>query len=155
MTERVNGWQTAEQLLAHMFEVELDFMQSGSRDFRSLAEAFHPEVVVHEPASLPYAGDWEGLAGVGALLRRMGEVWSEFRVEDMEAMRKGDTVFASGTLHMKSRATGAEIAQPFAEVLHFKDDLLLDGTPFYYDTGEMVAALRVPSRAPIPSAFPG
>ena len=150
MAERINGWQTAEQLLAHMFEVELGFMRSGSQDASGLARAFHPEVVVHEPASLPYAGDWEGLEGVAALLRKMGEVWSDFRVEDMEAMRKGDTVFVSGTLHMKSRATGAEIAQPFAEVLHFKDDLLLDGTPFYYDTGEMVAALSW-----LPAASPG
>ena len=43
----------------------------------TLAEAFHPYVVVYALASLPYPGDWEGLEGVGVLFRKMREVWSD------------------------------------------------------------------------------
>ncbi|MGF1623434.1 MAG: nuclear transport factor 2 family protein [Alphaproteobacteria bacterium] len=142
MLERVNGWMTAEQLLGRVFDVELGFMRSRAKDSSPLAQAYHPQVVVHEPASLPYAGDWHGLDGVARLLRMMGQLWSEFRRDHMEAMRRGDTVFLSGTLHLQGRATGAAIDQPFAEVLHFKDDLLLDATPFYYDTGAVLSVLR-------------
>ena len=72
----------AMPLLERMFEVELDFLGSDGRDVESLARAFHADVVVHEPASLPYAGDWKGLEGIAALLGRMRDVWSDMTVED-------------------------------------------------------------------------
>lgn len=135
----------AMPLLERMFEVELDFLRSDGRDVESLARAFHADVVVHEPASLPYAGDWKGLEGIAALLGRMRDVWSDMTVEDMTTVRVEDTVFMSCSLTLTSRATGAVIRQPFAEVLHFKDGLLLDGTPFYYDTAEIIKQSSVRS----------
>jgi ketosteroid isomerase-like protein len=132
---------TALELLEHMFEVEMRFLKSDADDVSLLARAFHRDVVVHEPASLPYAGDWRGLEGIGALFQRMREVWSDVRVENLEAVRSGDTVFMACTLHLTSRANGTAVEQPFAEVLRFADGLLLDGTPFYHDTSEIVAAL--------------
>lgn len=133
--------QAAMQLLGRMFDVEMGFLQSDTGDVGTLSSAFHSEVVVHEPASLPYAGDWRGLEGIAALLRRMKEVWSDMGVENLEAMRSGDTVFMTCTLRLTSRANGTAIKQPFAEVLRFKNGLLVDGTPFYYDTSEIVTAL--------------
>jgi ketosteroid isomerase-like protein len=129
------------QLLERMFEVEMKFIRSGSNDVEALAEAFHSDVVIHEPASLPYPGDWKGLEGVGALFGKMREVWSDMRVDDLTATREGDTVFMACTLHITSRTTGAAIIQPFAEVLRFQDERLIEGTPFYYDTSEIVSAL--------------
>jgi hypothetical protein len=107
-----------------------------------LASAFHGNAVVHEPASLPYAGDWQGLEGIGTLFRRMSDTWSDVRVEDLEGMHSDNTVFMTCTLYLTARASGATIKQPFAEVLRFKDGLLLEGTPFYYDTSEIMSALR-------------
>jgi ketosteroid isomerase-like protein len=132
---------TAMQLLERMFEVEMKFIRLESNDVGALAEAFHSDVVVHEPASLPYPGDWKGLEGVGALFGKMREVWSDMRVDDLTAAREGDTVFMACTLHMTSRSTGAAITQPFVEVLRFQDERLIEGTPFYYDTSEIVSAL--------------
>jgi ketosteroid isomerase-like protein len=132
---------TAMQLLEHMFEVEMNFLKSDEKDINTLAGAFHRDVVVHEPASLPYAGDWRGLEGIGALLRKMSEVWSDVSVDGLEAARSGDIVFMTCTLHLTCRAGGAVIKQPFAEVLRFKDGVLLDGMPFYYDTSEIVGAV--------------
>lgn len=62
-------------------------------------------------------------------------------MEGLEAARVDDTVFMACTLSLTSRANGATIKQPFAETLHFADDLLIEGTPFYYDTAEILAAL--------------
>ena len=136
--------QSATELLKRMFDVELRFLQSDEPDVRMLMTAFHSDVVVHEPKSLPYSGDWSGLSGVGALFRRMRDVWSDLKVEQLEATRDGDTVFMACTIHLTSRATGASITQPFAEVLRFKDDLLVEGTPFYYDTAAILAAIGHP-----------
>jgi ketosteroid isomerase-like protein len=120
----------------------MQFVQSEAKDLALLANAFHPDIVVHEPQSLPYGGDWKGFEGVGALFRRMRETWADMKVQDLQAAREGDTVFMACSLRLTSRAGGATITQPFAEVLRFKDDRLIDGTPFYYDTGEIVAVTR-------------
>ncbi|HEV7691936.1 MAG TPA: nuclear transport factor 2 family protein [Hyphomonadaceae bacterium] len=129
---------SAMQLPGRMFEVEMVYIASGAGD---LGRAFHPDVVVHEPATLPYPGDWKGPDGVGALFHKMREVWSEMRVQDMQAVREGDRVYMAGTIHLTSRATGASAIQPFAEVLQFRNGLLIEGTPFYFDTGELDAIL--------------
>jgi ketosteroid isomerase-like protein len=142
MTEASGSRRTAMELLERMFEVEMRFVKSDADDLDLLTSAFHRDVVIHEPKSLPYSGDWTGLAGVGALFRRMREVWSDLSVEGLEAARTGDTVFMACALSLTSRATGATIKQPFAEMLHFSGDLLIDGTPFYYDTAEILAALQ-------------
>lgn len=141
MTERTRRQRPALELLKHMFDVEMRFIQSDSGDVEQLAEAFHRNVVIHEPASLPYAGDWRGLEQLAALFRKMREVWSDMSVGGLEAARDGDTVFVQCTLSMTCRANGAKITQPFVEVLRFEGDLLVDGTPFYFDTAEIVAVL--------------
>jgi hypothetical protein len=133
--------QSAIDLLTRMFDVELRFLQSDKPDLRMLATAFHTDVVVHEPKSLPYAGDWIGFEGIGALFRKMREMWSDLKVEQLEATRERDVVFMTCTIHLTSRTTGVSVIQPFAEVLRFKDELLVEGTPFYYDTAEIVSAI--------------
>jgi ketosteroid isomerase-like protein len=82
------------------------------------------------------------LEGVGALFHKMREVWSAMRVEDLTAAREGDTVFMACTLHLTCRSSGVAITRPFAEVLRFQDERLIEATPFYYDTSEIVSALE-------------
>ena len=140
-----SGHETyAMQLLERMFETEIRFLKSTAGNVAELASSFHQDVVIHEPASLPYAGDWRGLAGIGALFRAMSSVWSDVRVDQLEAARVGDTIFMTCKLSLTSRATGVTILQPFAEVLRLKDNLLIDGTPFYFDAKELVAATEGP-----------
>jgi len=131
----------ALRLLEPMFAAEFGFMSSQPPDRSLLAAAFDPDVIVHEPATLPYSGDWRGLDGVAALITRMGEVWSEMEVRDLQAVRDGDLVHMACTLRLVSRATTRQVTQPFAEVLVFKDGRLLNGRPFYSDTAELLAAI--------------
>ncbi len=132
---------SAMDLLNRMFAVELRFLQQEEADLDLLAAAFHPDVVVHEPASLPYAGDWRGLGGVGRLFRAMRETWSELSVAGLQAAKTGDTVFMACSLRLTARASGRTITQPFAELLRFEDGRLIEGTPFYYDTAAIAAML--------------
>jgi ketosteroid isomerase-like protein len=153
MATNGNERLTALQLLTRMFDAEMSIVRSDHPDFEALANAFHRDVVVHEPASLPYAGDWRGLDGVGALFLRMRQVWSEMDVRALQAARSDDIVFMSCTLRLTSRATGIAIEQPFAEVLRFEDDRLIEGTPFYFDTAEIGRALQ--NRLSADRASPG
>ena len=136
-----SGDFSAMELLERMFAVELRFLQQDEADPALLATAFHPDVVVHEPASLPYAGDWRGLEGIGRLFRTMRETWSNLSVDGLQAAKSGDTVFMTCTLRLTARSSGKTLAQPFAEVLRFDSGRLIEGTPFYFDTVAIKAAL--------------
>jgi ketosteroid isomerase-like protein len=140
MNEKTDNTE-AMAILTRMFTAEMQFMESAQEDFSGIAAIFHPDIVVHEPASLPYAGDWRGHESLGRLFKTMHDVWSLMTVEDMRAAIDGDTLFMSCTLVTTARKTGSKIRQPFAEVLKIKDGLVVEGTPFYYDTAAICAAL--------------
>ena len=145
--DKAERQSTAMKLLENMFDVEMRFLQSGSGNIEMLTGAFHRDVVVHEPQSLPYAGDWNGLEGIAALFQKMQESWSNVAVENLQAAQNDDVVLMSCTLSLTSRANGVTIKQPFAEVLRFRDGRLLEGTPFYYDTSEILAVMAKPRHA--------
>jgi hypothetical protein len=134
--------RTALEMLAHMFDVEMRYIKQDSDDLNLLAQAFHPEVVIHEPSSLPYAGEWIGLPKLGELFRTMRETWIDMSVEGLTAARDGDNIFMACILTLTGRRNGKTIRQPFAESLRFKEGLLIEGTPFYHDTAEILAALN-------------
>ncbi|MDE8760366.1 MULTISPECIES: nuclear transport factor 2 family protein [Rhizobium] len=137
------------QILEKMFDVEIAFMASKEKDSAILAEAFHTEVVVHEPTSVPYAGDWRGLAGVAELMHLMSDTFSTFEVENLTCSGPPASMHVSCTLRMVSRKTGISVSQPFAQLLRFQEGLLIEATPFYFDTDEIKAALEVPPVAEV------
>jgi ketosteroid isomerase-like protein len=141
MNKAVDGLDTALGLLEHMFDVEMRFVRGSADDKDLLATAFHKDVVIHEPRSLPYAGDWTGLDELSTLFRKMQETWSDMAVDNLQAVSDGDTVFMACTLSMTCRVNGIKIVQPFAEMLRFEAGLLIEATPFYYDTEEIVSTL--------------
>ncbi len=104
MDKALERQSTAMELLENMFDVEMRFLQSGSGSIEMLTGAFHRDVVVHEPQSLPYAGDWSGLEGIAALFHKMQESWSNVAVENLQAAQNDDVVFMSCTLSLTSRS---------------------------------------------------
>jgi len=132
---------SAMELLERMFAVELRFLLQDEADLDLLATAFHPDAVVHEPASLPYAGDWRGLGGIGRLFKTMRDTWSDLSVDGLQAAKTGDMVFMTCSLRLTARSSGRTLTQPFAEVLRFEGGRLIEGTPFYFDTAAIKAAL--------------
>lgn len=130
------------QMLERMFQAELAFMGSEPKDICILANAFHPDVVVHEPTSLPYAGDWIGLEGIAGLMQQMSREFSNVSVEDLNYSGSPAKLYVSCTLHLTARATGISITQPFSQILRFENGLLVEGTPFYFDTVEIDAILN-------------
>ena len=137
------------QILEKMFDVEMAFMASKEKDSAILAEAFHTDVVVHEPTSVPYAGDWRGLAGVAELMHIMSDTFSTFEVENLTCSGPPAGMHVFCTLRMVSRKTGISVTQPFAQLLRFQEGLLIEATPFYFDTDKIRAALGVPPVAEV------
>lgn len=144
-TKNMNTMSTTDTspmlVLERMFFAEMTYMKSGHKDIAILATAFHPDVVVHEPSSLPYCGDWNGLHGVAALLRQMDRCFSNMRVQDLQCTGTEAHLYVSCNLFLTARATGITINQPFVEILSFANGLLVEGRPYYFDTTEIGRAL--------------
>lgn len=128
-------------IVERMFSVEMAFLASDEKDIRQLAEAFAEDVIVREPASLPYRGNWKGLDGIAALFAKMGEVWSDMKVDGLQVSGSPEEIHLSCNLTMVSRATGRTVIQPFCERLRFRDGRLIEGIPFYYDTQELLEVI--------------
>ncbi|WP_163852804.1 nuclear transport factor 2 family protein [Paenibacillus elgii] len=131
----------AMEILNRMFAAEMEFMRSDGNDFSGIKSAFHPDIVVHEPVSLPYPGDWCGYEELGRLFNTMHNTWSSMNVENMLATLDSDTLFMGGTLVAKARQTEKEVRLPFAQILKIKDKLVIEAFPYYFDTALINAAL--------------
>ena len=136
-----NNSTRAMEILNRMFSAEMEFMRSDGNDFSGLISAFHPDIVVHEPASLPYPGDWCGYEELGRLFNTMHNTWSSMNVENMAATLDGDTLFMGCILVAKARQSEKEVRLPFAQILKIKDDLVIEAFPYYFDTALINAAL--------------
>ena len=132
---------TCQVIVERMFSVEMAYLASDRKDVRLLAEAFSEDVVIHEPGSLPYSGQWRGLERLAALFAKMNEVWSKMQVDDLLVTGSCELVHLSCRLTMTSRATGRTATQPFAECLRFSEGRLVEGIPIYYDTQELLGLI--------------
>lgn len=49
--------------LMRFYEAESVYLASETADFADIAATLDPEVVIYQPASLPYGGTWRGHDG--------------------------------------------------------------------------------------------
>jgi ketosteroid isomerase-like protein len=100
------------------------------------------DLVVHEPATLPYAGDWHGPAGFLKMVEGFMATW-EFKSELTSTAYDGggDLVFLRVQADVVSVATGKPLSFKIVEVYTVRDGKIADIDVFYKDTAEMVAAI--------------
>jgi ketosteroid isomerase-like protein len=128
-------------IINRMFTAEMQFFHTDGEEYSGVESVFHPDIVVQEPNSLPYAGDWYGYGELIKLWGKMNECWDSIKVEDMQTTIDDNSLFLTCTLIAKARKTGIEIRQPFSEYLELKDDLVVKAIPFYFDTVAIKEAL--------------
>lgn len=120
------------------------FILRGSID--TLFASLHPEVVVHEAASLPFGGTFEGIAGVQQLFGRMFETWDDLKIAKEKLFDGGDQVVAILRLTARSRATGTPVDMQIAELWTLREGKVVSLVPFYWDAGEVGRACRADAR---------
>jgi ketosteroid isomerase-like protein len=128
-----NNLAIALDTLHRMLQVEREFISSGQEDYSGIATVFHPDIVLHEPAILPYAGDWKGQKGIGQLFREMHNFWESLTSEDLHILSENDRIVMHCTLVGRIRSNQVEIRQPFAQVVRLKEGMIIECTPFYFD----------------------
>jgi ketosteroid isomerase-like protein len=94
------------------------------RDIDAFLEIFDPMVETH-PLNLAMFGQaatvYRGHDGIRRFIRDVDEVLPEMQVEPVEIRDLGERIFASGRLHARGRASGAESESPVSWLVDFKN----------------------------------
>ncbi|WP_340268482.1 nuclear transport factor 2 family protein [Sphingobium mellinum] len=106
----------------------------AEHDLDTFKSLMHPDVVVIEAGSLPYAGRYEGPEGFTRLLVALDECWDEFNCSEFDYLESGDTVVAIFRFRAKSRRSDKRIDMRIAEHWKVRDGKISFLEPFYFDT---------------------
>ncbi|WP_165978138.1 nuclear transport factor 2 family protein [Actinomadura darangshiensis] len=110
---------------------------AGGMDDSQAREAFRncftADVVVREPESLPYGGEWHGREGVERLMRRLREVFDAAAFDDRRTFECGDTVFMAMRSRVRSRATGRRMTNSVLHRIELRDGLIAVMEIFHWD----------------------
>jgi ketosteroid isomerase-like protein len=109
----------------------------------AVADYMADDFVIHEPASLPYGGEWRGRDALQRLYAHVMGYWEDPVVEWQELV--GGEKYAVALLHftVTARASGKRFDTHIAEVTRFDDaGKMASMRIHYFDTAAMVGQLE-------------
>jgi uncharacterized protein len=111
-------------------------------DVATLKELVHPDCVVHEPADLPYGGEYEGVDGLLSMFGAISEDF-EFSVtgEPLLLDAGAGRVVVRIPATFVGKATGRTASFPIAEIYTIADGQIVDVDVFYKEPGAIRALL--------------
>ncbi len=127
------------------YAAEADYSATRSKSSRQgLLETLHPNIILYQPESLPYGGQWNGGEGFGRWLDAFVSTWTDITPLNPGFHTCGeDTLVATVTMSATARSTGAHIEMPMCQVIQFSDDLPIEWRNFAWDTARMCDALGI------------
>ncbi len=112
----------------------LDSFMAG--DLEGALSAIHPDCVLHEAESLPYAGDWHGKEGFKELVGIMLGAF-DLKINGYEVYPSTDVISMKAEGVFTSRKTGRSVTMPLVEIYRIRDGLIVDADIFYKDAMEI------------------
>jgi ketosteroid isomerase-like protein len=110
-------------------------------DFDAMGALVTPDFVCREPAGLPYGGDHVGIEGWRKLTGMITATWAGFRLERLEFHGEtADSLVLRLFIKGRSRRTGTPFETSVLELWRFRDGLLCEITPHYFDTHALAVA---------------
>jgi uncharacterized protein len=109
-------------------------------EMEAALEFIHPDVIAHEPESLPYGGEYRGKDAFRDMLTKIVET-AEVEVTPLDMHDAGDTVVAVFLTKYTSRASGNSIEMPVSEIYGFTDGLISSVNIFYKDSKAFLDAI--------------
>jgi ketosteroid isomerase-like protein len=97
------------------------------------------DVVVNEPAFLPYGGIYRGKDGFGKLLEKIAKTYDMTAIKFDDLMADGNQVF--GILRMPDLRTGGDVL--LAERSTIRDGRIVDMTIFFHDAQSLIDAPKL------------
>lgn len=115
-----------------------------SEDPEALKALIHPDFVLHEDPGVPYGGVFKGQEGFLKVALAVRDTWCDQTLERMHYSESPETNTASIVLRMRARAkpTGTLIETYVSEIWSFRDGLGIEAYVWYWNTPELIAALK-------------
>jgi len=115
------------------------YAAAGARDWDTVESLIHPDFVLNEAASLPFAGEWRGKDALQRCAAAMYSTWAEAKVEILDCTG-GEThavMVIRLTMHPKDGST--PFTQTVCEAGSFEGGLLKELRIHYFDAAEVAA----------------
>ena len=117
------------------------------RDLETYLAAWHPEVVIREPGSLPYGGEYRGLEGVRRHAADFMQTWGALQPGDERKLNAifidaGDHVIARWRLKARVPDGEGTLGMPMVGVYQLRDGKLVEAQMFYSDTAAVLRFLE-------------
>jgi hypothetical protein len=125
---------------AHLAVARRLYEAAARGDWDAAERELHPELVIHEAASMPYAGTYHGRDALRRLSGVVHGYWPGTRVGRLGMAAGSGRVVVF--FEMRIDAPGGEIVHEIVEVNEFRDGLVAVIKPFYWDTGAMATLAR-------------
>lgn len=106
-------------------------------DWAAVETFMADDFVIHEPASLPYGGEWRGKDALRRLYAHVMGYWSDPHVEWDELVGGERFTVALLRFTMTSKATGERFTQSVSEVTRFEHGKMAEMRIHYFDAAEV------------------
>ncbi len=113
------------------------YARARAGDWDGVEQLLSPDLVIHEPPSLPYGGEWRGRDALRRLFAKVMGYWDAPGVEPISIVGDDTHVVALLRFTMTSRATGETFTQPVAEVSTLAGGLVTEMRIHYFDSAEV------------------
>lgn len=117
--------------------VKLLYGRAGSGDWDAVEQMMSPDLIIHEPASVPFGGEWRGRDALKRLYMTVMGKWENPKVQVKAFV--GDDLYVVALLDftMTSKLTGRTFTQPVAEVSKVEGGLVTEMRVHYFDAAEI------------------
>ena len=137
--------QNPTATLRQFYAAESAYLFAAEPDFAPIAATLDPECIIHQPASLPYGGEWRGHAGFEAWMRAFTAVWSSLEVREPELFPLGEVLVSRSHVYATARRDSRKADWPLLQLFRFRNGRILELQPFYWDTAALLASINAPS----------
>jgi uncharacterized protein len=143
---RTGRLQEAPMTDANVAVIRGLFAAVERRDLAGVLAAYHPDVVIHEAASLPYGGTYHGLDGATRHAYAYEATWAPFqeatpRSLDAEVLDAGEHVVVLWRQRARTPDGRRALDAPAVSVYRMRDGLIAESRMFQQDTAAIARFL--------------
>lgn len=104
-----------------------------------VAALLHDDLVIREPAGLPYGGDYHGPAGFADIMGRIVAALEIGVAGPVDVREAGDCVLVRFVGRFASRSSGASVETDIVELFTVHDSKITELDVYYKDPGAVAA----------------
>jgi ketosteroid isomerase-like protein len=112
----------------------------ADRDFSTLSELAHPDVVVDLSRNVFNPGVHRGLDAFRHFVEQVDEMWEDFQIEPEEFIDAGDNVFVASRMSGRGRGSGVEVEMRAFAVWTLREGKVSRWRAGYRDRAEALEA---------------